>query len=125
MTMDPTMRRARPVVVPVVRGMRLPETLQPDDGELLVAIMHSPGDVRFVATARDWQALIARVAAYVGQRLSGSLWPDDSTAVRRRLVAGDRRGAIERYLEAVDTRWDRESLTVAIAPIDGGGGEAK
>lgn len=81
-------------------------------GQLLVAVVHSERDVRFVAVSAQMELLAGQLAQYVRDRAPDALWPDDAAAVRALLDAGDHHRAVERYLDAVGDRWDPEWLTV-------------
>lgn len=87
-------------------------------GQLLVAVVHSARDVRFVTACSDVEALLRRLAAYVRERAPDTLWPDEARMVRALLEAGKLVRAIERYLDAVGDRWDAEWLTVTTATAD-------
>jgi hypothetical protein len=76
----------------------------------ITAIVHSADGVRFVTTGAGAEAVVSRLADYVGQRCDDVLWADAASQVRAMLDVGNLYGAITLYFERVGERWDDEHL---------------
>jgi hypothetical protein len=75
-----------------------------------MAIVHSAGGVRFVATGPCPDALSVRLAGYVRGRCDDVLWADAAQRVRALLDDGKLPEAIALYFKRTGERWDRERL---------------
>lgn len=75
-----------------------------------MAIVHTAGGVRFVATAASPALLSIHLARYVEERCDDVLWPHDAQDVRNLLDAGRIEEAVARYFAHTGERWDREHL---------------
>ena len=74
-----------------------------------VAVVCAPDGVLTVEAGPTRDAVLARLADYVGRHAADRLWPADARRVRRLLVRGLLDAAVRHYF-AAPARWDEEWL---------------
>ena len=77
---------------------------------LLVAVVHTTDEVRFVAASPSRDELVRQLAAYVRQSAPHTLRTGDAAHVGALLGAGKLDAAITHYFSTVGRRWDEEWL---------------
>jgi hypothetical protein len=80
--------------------------------EVRVAVVHTSDSVRFIAVARDDEALLRQLASYVAANAGDRLWIADATNVLDLLAKRAFEAAVRVYFTAADAPWDREWLVI-------------
>jgi hypothetical protein len=79
---------------------------------VLVAVVHTVDSIRFIAAAREEEALLRQVASYVAANANDRLWMADAVSVHALLAARDFEAAVRAYFTTTDTPWDRDWLVI-------------
>lgn len=79
---------------------------------VLVGVVHTTDSIRFIAVARDDEALLQQLASYVSANARDRLWIADATNVQTLLAARDFEAAVRAYFTAADAPWDRDWLVI-------------
>jgi len=84
--------------------------------DVLVGVVHTSDSVRFIAVARDDDALLRQLASYVAANARDRLWIADATNVLGMLAARDFEAAVRAYFTATDAPWDKDWLVIEAVP---------
>jgi hypothetical protein len=81
-------------------------------GTLHVAVVHGPGEIRFVAAGFSREAMLERLAANLLEEVGLQLWEEEADRFRALVEEGRTSEAVEYYFSRVGERWDPQRVSI-------------